>query len=693
MEVNISEAKGSRASLELLYHVSRELASAFDLQKVLQRVLLLSMKSVGGVSGSIIVLDDQGNPIESALVHTGQVYKHTTQQLKFSVQKGLAGWVLQNRKPALIPDTSTDNRWMKRPDDAPDRTGPKSALSVPLMARERVVGVITIVHPEPYTFSQTHIELVGAIADLAGIAVLNARLYAESQRQARVNTALAESSIHITEALGTEDILQRVLEQVHRALQVEAVSLYLITSNETEIVIKAATGPVAHRAVGFRLPVGQGIAGQVLVSGEGIIVENARKHSGFNTVLDQITGFETRSVACAPIRSQGKVIGVLQAINPIEGDFDADAMMVLSGIGGLAGSVIRRGQLFDRLQAAHQSFQELFEDSIDPILITDWEGNIVEANRRASEAIGLPTKPLRRMQIQSLHDVDEDAVGGQYFGSINTQETISYESRLRTGADKEIPIQVHVRQILLDEKEFYQWIFRDISERKRLDTMRDDLISMIYHDLRSPLANVLYSLEVLDTLLPKDDETYQSLIEVAVRSIERIQRLTSSLLDMKGLEAGKPIINFTETEVSDLIADAMDAISPIAESKRQKIHREIEPGLPPLIIDADMIRRVVINLLENAVKYTPTRGEIIVGSKMIPEGTQIWVEDTGPGIPPESRESIFDKFERLHSGGKGVGLGLAFCRLAVEGHGGRIWVQNGKQAGSCFAFILPERTA
>ena len=108
-------------------------------------------------------------------------------------------------------------------------------------------------------------------------------------------------------------------------------------------------------------------------------------------------------------------------------------------------------------------------------------------------------------------------------------------------------------------------------------------------------------------------------------------------------------------------------------------------------VDADMIRRVLTNLLENAVKYTPAGSQIYVGAREEAGAVLMWVQDTGPGIPLSERERIFDKYTRLHgkSGTRGLGLGLAFCRMAVQAHGGRIWVEDGPEGGACFKFTLP----
>ena len=684
-----SQENSSLTSLELLYNISRELASALDLHTVLEQVLQLSSQFVGANSGSIIVVNDEAEPIDSTMIYGETIYTQTTEQLRETIEKGLAGWVLRNRQPVLISDTSVDSRWTKRPDDSPDKTGAKSAVSAPLMVRQNIVGVVTLVHPRPNTFNEDHLALVRAIADQAGIAVLNARLYADSQNRARVMSALAESSLAITSALGTDDILKRVLEQIHLALDVEAVSLALISPDQKMIEIKEATGPVAGEVRGLKFKIGQGIVGQVARTGKAAIIPDTSKAPHFHGRVDKNTGFQTRAIACAPIRARGKTIGVLEAINPYNGEFPPDTRLLLNGIGSLAGVILEQRALLEDLQNARKRFQELFEDSIDPIVITNWEGKIIEANRPAVFVNRTQKAELLEKSIQQLHKIDMQKVGGEDFTNLRDDIMVYYESNLHPAPDIEIPIEVNVRQIYFDNETYLQWILRDITERKRLDTLRDDLISMIYHDLRSPLANVLYSMDILASMLSGEDGMYGTLIDVAVRSAERIQRLTSSLLDLKRLEAGQPVLNRDVTNLFEIINDATDAVRPIAESKKQEVYTELPGDMPTMNIDGDMIRRVIINLIENAIKYTPLGGRIGVGANPFEDGVLFWVKDNGPGISPEQRDAVFDKFTRLHSSGRGIGLGLAFCRLAVEGHNGHIWVDSEPGQGSIFMFSLP----
>src|SRR5512146_2904357 len=224
------------ALLELLIQINREVAAALDLRTVLQRLVFAAMEHVGGERGSIIVLDDTGKPVEATIVYGTSLHEHTTRQLKETVDRGLAGWVIRNRQPALVPDPSLDARWLRRPDDAADKSGSKAAICVPLIARERLVGALTVVHSMPNAFGPEHLELVQLIADQASIAVLNARLYTESTRQARIMTALADGAASFSSSLEVQDVLQRVLNQTIQALQVETAAIGLLEGPEESLV-------------------------------------------------------------------------------------------------------------------------------------------------------------------------------------------------------------------------------------------------------------------------------------------------------------------------------------------------------------------------------------------------------------------------------------------------------------------------
>lgn len=678
----------ARPLLELLIQINREVAAALDLRTVLQRLLFAALQNVGGERGSIVVLDDTGKPVDATIVYGQSLHEHTTQQLRETVDRGLAGWVIKNRNAVLIPDTSKDERWLKRQDDAKEQSGAKSAICVPLLAREQLVGVLTLVHPAPNAFRAEHLELMQAIADQASIAVLNARLYTESSRQARVMTALADGAAIFSSTLEVREVWQRVLNQTLQAMQVETVAIGLIEGVEGSIIFRAAAGHNAGSIIERRVPGGKGLVGQVARDGHGIVVADAIEDKRY-TDIDRFASIEAKAIAIAPIQSQGKTIGVLEAINPISKTFDPDALRVMIGFGSLAGTTIRNAELFEQLQKAHERYRELFEESIDPIFITDWDGKIIEANREAIQLSGFKTDDLHRMSIDQMHEVNWNKVGIE-FENLREHDGNIYESVLHKADSGKVPVEVHVRRVEFEDAESVQWTLRDISERKELDSLREDLTAMIYHDLRSPLGNIVSSLDVLNGMV-SDDEATHSILSIAVNSTERIQRLVNSLLDINRLESGQAIVSQQPVNPQILIRTAIEDVKPSATGRHQMIETKVSDKLSNVWVDADMMRRVLINLLENAIKFSKAEAKIEIGAKKDGRLIEFWVRDTGPGIPSSEHKRIFEKFARVK--GKehpsGLGIGLAFCRIAVQAHGGTIWVESEEGKGSKFIFTLP----
>ncbi|TFH31742.1 MAG: GAF domain-containing protein, partial [Anaerolineales bacterium] len=162
MSTKTSINERTKASLELLYSISRELTAQLDLRELLQRILQLTLEAVGSPAGSILVLDEMGEASEGAIALEGKVHDHSMEQLRDTFEHGLAGWVVENRQAVLIEDTRKDKRWLRKPDE--DEGEPRSAISVPLLARERVVGVLTLVRRQEAQFNQDDLALATAIA-------------------------------------------------------------------------------------------------------------------------------------------------------------------------------------------------------------------------------------------------------------------------------------------------------------------------------------------------------------------------------------------------------------------------------------------------------------------------------------------------------------------------------------------------
>lgn len=673
--------------LSLLYRVSRDISGRLDLDELLPRVLTATVDNAEAKTGSVIILNDQGTVLYSALMMDGTLQPDPERRLADTLQNGLAGWVLKHRQPVLISDTTRDPRWGRRPDD--EVTGAKSAIAVPLAGRARVVGVLTLVKTPIGSFTEDDLTLLMAIADQAGVAVENAQLYAESERRAQAMRALAETARAITSTLKLDEVLHRVAQNACSLLNVETASIGLVRNNK--IVLAEAAGRMAEQLKGIEIHLGEGIAGWVAQHNEAVLTTDVPRDPRFRRGPDQKTGLLTLASAAVPVRVLNDVIGVIEVMNPLDGRFAPDTLSLLENLASVAATAIVHAQQVEELQAAESRFSGLFEDNIDPIIITNLEGIITDANRKAVETFGYSRDELIGLRVTTVHRMGTAFLGSDRFRHLRGGQEITYQTRITTKSGVEIPMEVHAKMIRRRGQEFMQWIQRDISERLQLEEMRNDLISMIFHDLRSPLGNILSALDVVQASIPPENETEQTLLTIATRSALRMSRMVDSLLDLRRLEAGQMTLTREQADIAVLAAEAIEQVLPIAEGKSITLQKDVPPRLPMVDVDQDMIRRVIINLLENAVKYTPGQGVVTVAARSGAQEMTISVRDTGPGIPPGERQRIFSKFARLHreAAPKGLGLGLAFCKLAVEAHGGRIWVDSTPGKGATFSFTLP----
>jgi PAS domain S-box-containing protein len=679
----------AKASLELLYSISRELTAELDMHELLQRVMKLTLKEVTALSGSIIVLDENEELKEGAVIYDGEVLDYPVENLSTTFKEGLAGWVFREGRAAFVTNTLEDERWIQQTDDSFE-DAVRSAISVPLIARNRVVGVLTMVHPGEEHFSEEDLSLLQTIADQAGIAVSNAQLFGESQRRVQALGALVFTARAVAGSMNFEEVLDLILSQTTSSLAAEAASVALIDAETEELVFQFASGKVAGELVGIRLKKGEGIAGWVVEHNEPLVVTDVSEDPRFYEKVDEQVGFETRVIAAAPIPGRHGTIGVLEAINPTWGDADQEQIELLTGIAFLAGSAISRSQLFDEIQSARQRYTGLYEESIDPILITDLSGAIIETNLRAQTFLGLSPEEMLGQSVYELNLPDVERMPEE-ISHLEPGQTISYENHPDLDEDDVLPIEVHVKRMDIGGQPILQWILRDVSERLELDKLRSDLTSMIFHDLRAPLSNIISSLEVLHTYVTDGDDAFRSVLSIAQRSSRRASRLVESLLDLDRLEAGKAVLEKSPAAIAGIIAEAVEEVHPMAEARGHLIQFDITADLPEVEMDGDMIFRVLINIIENAIKYTRSGGQITIAAHKKDGEIVVSVQDSGLGISPYEQQRIFEKYARIKSDKrpKGLGLGLAFCRLAVEEHKGRIWVESEEGKGSTFYFTLP----
>jgi signal transduction histidine kinase len=229
---------------------------------------------------------------------------------------------------------------------------------------------------------------------------------------------------------------------------------------------------------------------------------------------------------------------------------------------------------------------------------------------------------------------------------------------------------------------------------QQIEQVRQEMVTILVHDLRVPVSVILNSLELVATEFDQAlNQAQRDLLGCANRASRQILELVTNLLQVRQLQGNMLPVRPQSADIIGLIQSAFDRVRPLAELKGVALHAHIPHELPLVMADVDLTIRIVSNLLDNAVKYTPSGGGITVISQVDEFELTTTVSDDGPGIPADLHDCIFEQFFQANPDHcreqSSVGLGLAFCKLAVEAQRGRIWVESEPGTGAQFKFTLP----
>ncbi len=350
----------------------------------------------------------------------------------------------------------------------------------------------------------------------------------------------------------------------------------------------------------------------------------------------------------------------------------------------------------DEIVVEKAKTEGIIYSSEDGILLTDHLGQVQIINPKATDILDLgetSREALSGRPVWSFVKDDRLAIGLRE--AVEGHETRSVrEINLSTeGIRRFYTLAVtHIDPPqLADCNEWSVIILRNITAEKELQKLKDDFVQSLTHDLRSPLTAVRGYLQVLvEEMAGPVNEQQKKMLRVMENATTKLLYIISNLLDSAKISAGKLQVNLSEVNLRQLIPNLVEIMHAEAAKKKITLTVELPDTFSAINIDASLIERVIINLISNAVKFTPENGFITIKAAELSDRVQIQVVDTGPGIPAEFMDKMFKRFEQVSGTKGGTGLGLSNCKYIVEAHMGEIGVRSKLGEGSAFTFTLPK---
>jgi len=496
------------------------------------------------------------------------------------------------------------------------------------------------------------------------------------QRLKELNTLFGIGK-SVTSLLDQDKLLSRLVEAAVYLINAEEGSLLLVDDKTNELYMVAARGIDERMARSFRLRVEDSLAGEVITSGQPLVLSGAD--------LTKIkTSYLVRSVMYVPLRIKGRVSGVLSVDNrQQQRDFTNHDLRLLSALADYAAISVENAKLFNQAESERAKLATVLSEIAEPVVVmTGRDDRIIVANTAFRRAFDLGVVVAEGRPLSEL--VHNEALleliaSAPTSGGSHKREIPLADGRVFYAALTPIP---DVGQAV---------IMQDITHFKELDRMKSDFVSTVSHDLRAPLTSVKSYAQMLE--MAGDLNEQQNLfMNRIVKATDHIATLVTDLLDLSRIEAGLDL----ETTVVDLDQLAGELVAELQEQaagqRQQLIYRG--PGRPAPVVGSQLrLKQVIGNLAGNALKYTPAEGQILVMVQFHDNLVSLKVEDNGLGIPPADLPFVFDKFYRVKTDDRadiqGTGLGLAICKSIIEKYGGSLWVESQYHQGSIFTFTLP----
>jgi PAS domain S-box-containing protein len=476
----------------------------------------------------------------------------------------------------------------------------------------------------------------------------------------------------VTEVLGLDEALTRVVEAAVHLTDAEEGSLLLIDEQSGDLYMRASKNFDEDFVNTFRLQVQDSLAGQVIKTGKPILLDE--------TSPQKIkTAYLVHSLIYVPLRVRGKIIGVLGVDNRkagrVLGQKDVTVMTAMADYAAIA---IDNARLFQESEEERTKMETILGQTENGVIVVDEDNRVVLINRSAEQIFGI-TGDYVGFSAAEVFDHDHLLEFLRSGDGVPRRE----ELELKDGRVFNVirsPIQ-HIGQAV---------VLHDITHFKELDRIKSEFVTTVSHDLRSPLTAILGYVELIERAGPLTEAQHEFVERVRI-SVEQITALVTDLLDLGRIESGLDTSK-EKTNIGNLARYALDGLRSTARSRRIVLKSEIADQLPDIFGDPVRVRQMIANLLENAIKYTPEGGEVKLVVLSEDDQVILHISDTGAGIPASDQPYLFDKFFRASNvpeDSTGTGLGLSIVKSIVEQHQGRIWLDSQMGSGTTFTVVLP----
>jgi PAS domain S-box-containing protein len=508
-------------------------------------------------------------------------------------------------------------------------------------------------------------------------------------------TALTTIAAQVNCTQDLDEILRNALQTTLDVIGEASGEIFLLDDESGDLRLHTHQG-LSDLFLADEASIGPGecLCGQAFQQQQVLAVADLAHHPARTREACLREGFQ--SCIRLPLVARGEALGLLNIQSRDHRQFTLADQELLTAIGNQIGIAIANAQLIDDAEQRRATLDSVMNSLVDGLILLDRRGRIQYVNPCAAEMLGLAARDLAGLSVEGMMarlpgriDQPEQRLAPQH-------EAARMEFTLTEPATRTVQVQSFSIHDAGGGQLGLGLLLRDITRERELDEMKSQLLSTVSHELRTPLASIKgFATTLLRQDVQWDEDSRREFLSIIDAESDRLSELIGNLLDMSRIEAGTLRIEAEPIDLGALLDETSEAFQRMASSHRFRVDQP--PRLPQVLADPRRIRQVLRNLVENAVKYSPGGGEIVVVAQAGPDQVEVSVSDQGIGIAAEDLERIFDRFYQVDSASTrkvgGSGLGLSICKAIVEAHGGRIWVESELGRGSTFYVSLPSISA